>query len=167
MVTLRRAEPGNPQSERYEAVQQYSLGKILGVWAAAALPMGFLSWVAAPWLSHRLGGEEPLVGALLICITLGLIWQFVLVMVLLRRELGTLASWPRVRDGLWLRPPRDPGSGRVGGRVWLWVLPFMAIFGARRSSCPGSPPPRRAGSPSSSAPTPANASSAAPGAGCR
>ena len=34
-----------------------------------------------------------------------------------------------------------------------------------RSSCPGSPPPRRAGSPSSSAPTPANTSSAAPGAG--
>ena len=127
-------------SERYEAVQQYSLGRILGVWAAAALPMGFLSWVAAPWLSHRLGGEEPLVEALLICITLGLIWQFVLVMVLLRRELGTLASWPRVRDGLWLRPPRDPGSGRVGGRVWLWVLPFMAIFGVA-FVLPGIPAP--------------------------
>jgi len=114
--------------DRYDAVRQYSLRKIFAVWAAAAIPMGVLSWVVAPWLADRLGGQEPLVQALLICIPLGLVWQFVLVVILTRRELGTL-SWPRVRDALWLRAPRDPGTGRAGGRIWLWVLPFMAIFG--------------------------------------
>jgi uncharacterized protein len=52
----------------------------------------------------------------------------VLVLILVRRELGGL-QWSRVRDALWLRPPRDPKSGRVGGRVWWWVLLFIFIFG--------------------------------------
>jgi uncharacterized protein len=34
-----------------------------------------------------------------------------------------------VRDALWLLSPRDPRSGRVGGRVWLWVIPFFLLFG--------------------------------------
>ena len=113
--------------ERYGAVRQYSLAQILGVWAAAAIPMGVLAWIVAPWLSDRLSGDEPLMQALLICLTAGLIWQFVLVAILIRRELGGL-EWSRVRDALWLRAPRDPKTGRMGGRVWLWVLPFVLLF---------------------------------------
>jgi membrane protease YdiL (CAAX protease family) len=115
------------RDDRYAAVRQYSLGQIFGVWAAAAIPMGVLAWIIAPWLRDQLGGEDPFAEALLICITAGLIWQFVLVLILLRRELGGL-EWPRVRDALWLRPPRDPKTGRVGGRVWWWVLPFIVLF---------------------------------------
>ena len=33
-----------------------------------------------------------------------------------------------MRDALWLRAPRDPKTGRVGGRVWWWVLPFVVLF---------------------------------------
>jgi CAAX protease family protein len=116
------------QVDRHQFVRQYSLAQILGVWAAAAVPMGILAWVVAPWLRDQLGGDEPLAQALLICITAGLIWQFVLVLIRLRRELGGL-QWSRVRDALWLRRPRDPKSGRVGGRVWLWVIPFIILFG--------------------------------------
>jgi uncharacterized protein len=112
---------------RYAAVRQYSLAQILAVWAAAAVPMGVLAWIAAPWLRDQLGGDEPLAQALLICLTAGLVWQFVLVLVLTRRELGGL-QWSRVRDALWLRGPRDPKTGRVGGRVWWWLLPFLFIF---------------------------------------
>ena len=65
--------------------------------------------------------------ALLICLTAGLIWQFVLVLILVRRELGGL-QWSRVRDALWLRSPRDPKTGRVGGRVWWWALLFVVLF---------------------------------------
>ena len=115
------------EDERYAAVRQYSLGQILAVWAAAAIPMGLLAWVVAPWLRDELGGDEPLAQAVLICLTVGLIWQFVLVLTLTRRELGGL-QWPRVRDALWLRAPRDPKTGRVGGRVWWWVLPFVVLF---------------------------------------
>src|ERR671918_2867327 len=113
--------------DRYEAVRQYSLVQILGVWAAAAVPMGVLAWVVAPWLRDQLGGGEPLAQALLICLTAGLVWQFVLVLILIRRELGGL-QWSRVREALWLRRPRDPKTGRVGGRVWWWVLPFVVLF---------------------------------------
>src|SRR5215204_1852077 len=121
--------------DRYAAVRQYSLAQILAVWAAAALPMGALAWVVAPWLEDQLGGDEPLTKSLLLLLTAGLIWQFVLVLILTRRELGTL-RWSRVRDALWLRPPRDPRTGRVGGRVWWWVLPFLVLF-ALEEAIPG------------------------------
>jgi uncharacterized protein len=115
------------QADRYQAVRQYSLAQILAVWAAAAVPMGVLAWIVAPLLRDQLGGDDPFAQALLICITAGLIWQFVLVLILTRRELGAL-EWPRVREALWLRAPRDPRTGRVGGRVWWWALPFVVLF---------------------------------------
>jgi uncharacterized protein len=113
--------------DRHQFVRQYSLVQILGIWAAVAIPIGVLAWIVAPWLRDQLGGEDPFAEALLICITVGLVWQFVLVLILLRRELGGL-QWSRVREALWLLPPRDPKSGRVGGRVWWWVLLFILIF---------------------------------------
>ena len=125
--------------DRYAAVRQYSLAQILAVWAAAAVPMGVLAWIVAPWLRDQLGGDEPLAQALLICLTAGLIWQFVLVLILTRRELGGL-QWSRVRDALWLRAPRDPRTGRVGGRVWWWVLLFVLLF-AVEEALPGIPGP--------------------------
>ncbi len=118
-------EPLTHEADRYNAVQQYSLRQILGVWAAATVPMGVLAWIVAPWLGDRFGGE-PLVKALLTCLTVGLIWQFVLVLILLRRELGRL-EWPRVRDALWLRPPQDAKTGQVGGKVWRWALLFLVL----------------------------------------
>jgi CAAX protease family protein len=131
-------QPPN-QIDRYQAVRQYSLGEILAVWAAAAVPMGVLAWIVAPWLRDQLGGDEPLAQSLLILLTLGLIWQFVLVLILVRRELGTL-QWSRVRDALWLRSPRDPKTGRVGGRVWWWLLLFLFIF-ALEQALPAIPGP--------------------------
>ena len=129
-------------ADRHAAVRQYSLAEILGVWAAAAIPMGALSWIAAPLLRDQIGGREPFVEALLICLTAGLIWQFFLVLILVRRELGGL-EWPRVRDALWLRAPRDPNTGQVGGRVWWWALLFVVLFAiwAMAPAIPG-PSPR-------------------------
>ena len=50
------------QVDRYEAVRQYSLAQILGVWAAAAVPMAALAWIVAPWLRDQLGGRDPFQG---------------------------------------------------------------------------------------------------------
>jgi CAAX protease family protein len=127
--------PPEREDDRYAAVRQYSLAQILAVWAAAAVPMGVLAWVVAPWLRDQLGGDEPLAQALLICLTAGLIWQFVLVLILTRRELGGL-QWSNVREALWLRAPRDPKTGRAGGRIWWWVLPFLVLF-ALETALPG------------------------------
>jgi membrane protease YdiL (CAAX protease family) len=109
-------------------VPQYSKRGVLAVWAAAALPMGALAWVAAPRLADSLSGPAPLGQALLICLTTGLFWQFLLVLALVRREQGTL-RWPVVREALWLRAPRSPRTGRSGGRVWWVVLPLVVLFG--------------------------------------
>jgi membrane protease YdiL (CAAX protease family) len=110
-------------------IPQYSLTKILAVWAAAALPMGALAWIVAPVLDDHFSGEAnvPLVKALLLLLAAGLIWQFVLVLILVRREQGTL-RWSVVREALWLRSPRDPKSGRRGGRVWLVLIPLFVLF---------------------------------------
>jgi CAAX protease family protein len=107
---------------------QYSRRKIAGVWAAATLPMGLLSWVAAPWLADRFDGPGQLTKALLLCLTAGLVWQFVLVLGLVAREQRTL-RWSRVRQALWLQAPRSPRTGRRGGRLWLLVIPLVVLLG--------------------------------------
>jgi len=115
--------------DRYEAVRQYSVGQIFRLWAAAAAPMSVLAWIVAPWLSHYLGTSEPLGTALLICLNVGLVWTVVLTLIMVRREQGSL-EWARVRDALWLRAPQDPKSGRVGGKVWWWLAPFVVLAAA-------------------------------------
>jgi uncharacterized protein len=122
-ATTRSADqPVLPADER--ALPQLGLRRIIGVWAAAALPMGLLAWVVAPLLADQLSGPNALIRALLITLTAGLVWQFVLTMTLVAREQGSLR--PSVlRDALWLRAPRSPRTGRRGGKLWLIVLPLM------------------------------------------
>jgi membrane protease YdiL (CAAX protease family) len=102
-------------------VRQYSRGGVTAVWAAAALPMALLAWVVAPAVAaathQRLG--VPLIVAL----TAGLVWQFILVLVLVGREQHSL-RWAVLRRALWLEAPAD-AAGRRGGRLWLWLIPFI------------------------------------------
>jgi uncharacterized protein len=108
--------------------RQYSLLAILATWAAAALPMAALAWLVAPLLARSLDGPQPLVRSLILALTVGLIWQFVLVLILVYREQRTL-RWSVVKDVLWLHAPTSPRSGRRGGRVWLMVVPLIVGFG--------------------------------------
>ena len=80
--------------------------------------MAALAWLVAPWLPRRLDGPTALARALLACLTAGLVWQFVLVLVLVRREQGTL-RWPVVKEALWLRAPQRPTDRRdAAGPGW-------------------------------------------------
>jgi membrane protease YdiL (CAAX protease family) len=110
------------------AIPQYGIRRILAVWAAAALPMGALAWLVAPALKDSFAGtgSVQMVKALIVCLTAGMIWQFVLVAALLRREQGTL-RWTTTREALWLRSPQSPRSGRVGGRIWLILVPLILV----------------------------------------
>jgi CAAX protease family protein len=126
-----------PATDRIDAaassvkIPQLRIRSILGVWAAAALPMAALAWLVAPVLADRFAGTGmvPMTKAVIVCLTVGLVWQFVLVAMLVGREQRTL-RWPAVREALWLGSPRSPKSGRVGGRMWLILIPLIVAVTA-------------------------------------
>src|ERR687898_1991138 len=105
--------------------EQYSLAKILGIWALAAAPMGILSWIVFPLLALDFESNPLAFGVtLLVLITLGLVWLFVLSMIIVRREEGDL-RWVTVKRRLRLNIPREPATGVPRTRLFLWVLPFL------------------------------------------
>src|SRR5512144_726729 len=94
-----------------EAGEQYSLAEILGIWALAAIPMGILSWVVFPALSPDIKADPLGAGVTRIALlTLGLIWIFVLSMLIVRQEEGDL-RWATVKRRLRLIAPQDPKTG--------------------------------------------------------
>jgi uncharacterized protein len=111
-------------------IPQLSPRGIAGVWAAAALPMAVLAWVFAPWFAHQLSSPSAFSRSVITALTIGLAWQFVLVMLLVRREQGTL-RWSVLREVLWLRAPTNPKTGRRGGWLWLIVLPLIVLAAAK------------------------------------
>jgi membrane protease YdiL (CAAX protease family) len=129
MDTATTALPLVPESR--VTVRQLSRRAVLAVWGAAAVPMWVLAWVVAPRVAAHLSGPAPLGRALIAALTAGLVWQFVLVLVLVHREQGTL-RWPVVREALWLHAPRSPRTGRPARRLWLVVLPAAALFAAEQ-----------------------------------
>lgn len=125
-ATARREAPASSVE-----IPQLRVGRIVAVWAAAALPMATLAWIVAPVLADQFAGSGhvPMAKALIVSLAIGLVWQFVLVATLVGREQGTL-RWSTSREALWLRSPRSPRSGRVGGRVWLVLIPLIVAFAA-------------------------------------
>src|SRR3712207_7638049 len=87
-LRLSRSTVRLPADDR-APLPQYSLGRILGVWAGAALPMAALAWLGVPWLASAFHGPAAWPQAILVALTAGLIWQFVFVLILVRREQGT------------------------------------------------------------------------------
>jgi membrane protease YdiL (CAAX protease family) len=108
-----------------EMGEQYSLARILGIWALAAIPMGILSWIVFPALSPDFGSDPLGAGVTrIVLLTFGLIWLFVLSMIIVRQEEGDL-RWATVKRRLRLNTPRDPKTGETRRRLWLWVIPFL------------------------------------------
>jgi uncharacterized protein len=124
------------------AIPQYTRRAILAIWAAAALPIAALAWLVAPVLKDHFAGagNVPMFKALWLCLTAGLVWQTVLVAVLVVREQRTL-RFSTLREALWYRSPRSPRSGRVGGRIWLVLIPLVLAFGAEELLSGGIPTP--------------------------
>ena len=118
---------------------QYSVRRIIATWAAAAVPMAVLAWVGAPLLARTFEGPSAWPRAILLCLTLGMVWQFIFVVLSVRREQGSL-RWPVVKEALWLRAPSSPRSGRRGGRVW-WILVPLVLAVAAKEELPKIPAP--------------------------
>lgn len=102
---------------------QYSLTKILGLWAAVTAPMAALAFVAVPMIRPHTGLHPGLLHW--IAMVLGMMWQFVLSMWVLRAELGSL-RWDAVRSRIRWQGPRHPRTNRPDRRMWWWVVPAIA-----------------------------------------
>ncbi|HSF79688.1 MAG TPA: CPBP family intramembrane glutamic endopeptidase [Anaerolineales bacterium] len=109
--------------------EQYSLAKILGIWASVALPMALLAWVVAPAIIPY-SPLHPGITYWLLMIA-GMAWQFLVSLAIMYRELGTL-RWSAIRQRTWLQTPRDPETDRPNPKLFWWLLPallFSALTG--------------------------------------
>ena len=105
---------------------QYNLWQIIGIWSLVALPMALLSWVVAPAIMPYSPFHPGITFWLLIII--GMVWQFVVSLVILYRELGTL-RWSAIRQRTWLQTPRDPKTDQPNPRLFWWILPPILFLG--------------------------------------
>lgn len=107
---------------------QYSRRQVVLVWGAAAIPMALLGWVVNPLVAGPIDDTAGIPGtARILLMTLGLAWQFALVLLLVRLEARAL-SWTILRDRLWLRTPRHPRSGQPSRWLWLWCIPLLLLY---------------------------------------
>jgi uncharacterized protein len=103
--------------------RQYSLVKILAIWASVTAPMGVLAWFVAPAIMPHTSLHPGLVHW--ICMVVGMAWQFVVSLIVLRQELGRL-QWSAVKQRIWLNRPRGPRTGNYRRSLWWWVVPAIA-----------------------------------------
>ncbi len=104
--------------------RQYSLNKILLIWLSSALPMAILAFVITPELIP-LFDLPPLI-IYWFAINIGLIWQFVLSIIILKKD-GYAISWISIKKRLWFQKPQDPKTGKSSNWLFLWVIPFILL----------------------------------------
>jgi len=112
-----------------ERLDQYTLWQILGIWALVALPMALLTWVVAPAIIPYSPFHPGITFWLLMIAGMG--WQFVVSLVIMYRELGTL-RWSAIRQRCWLQTPRDPKTDQPNPKLYWWLLLplfFNALLG--------------------------------------
>ena len=86
--------------------------------------MGILSWIIFPAVSPDFNSDPLGAGVTrFVLLLIGLIWLFVLSMIIVRQEEGNL-RWATVKRRLRLNTPRDPKTGETRRKLWLWVIPF-------------------------------------------
>jgi len=104
---------------------QYKLWQILGIWLAAGAPMWLLGWVAYPAMSANL---MPMDAGLLRMklLAVGLIWQFVLAMIILNHEEGNIRL-STIRRRFWLNHPVSARTGELKKALWWWIIPLILL----------------------------------------
>ncbi len=104
---------------------RYTLWQVLGIWLAGGAPMWLLGWVAYPAMS---AGLPPVDAALLRIklLTVGLIWEFVLAMIILYREEGNI-QLSTIRRRFWLNHPVSAKTGETKKSLWGWIIPLILL----------------------------------------
>ena len=115
----------NEQLVPTQEKNQYNLWQILTIWLTGSALMWIMGWVIYPALSRNL----PVVEAGLLrmkLLTVGLIWQFVLSMLILYLEEGNLRL-ATIRRRFWLNNPISSKSGQKDNRLWWLLIPFLLL----------------------------------------
>jgi membrane protease YdiL (CAAX protease family) len=104
---------------------QYALWQIIGIWLAGSAPMWLLGWLVYPAMSV---GLPPAEAALLRfkLLTVGLIWQFVLAMIILYFEEGNIRLGTISRR-FWLNHPVSARTGETKKSLWWWIVPLIVL----------------------------------------
>jgi len=103
---------------------QYSLAKILGIWAIVALPMLLITYVIAPALIPRVNLHPGITFWFLTI--LGMIWQFIVSVWIVNREEGDM-RWATIRRRFWYNKPRDPKTGEPNAKLLWWSVPLILL----------------------------------------
>ncbi len=105
--------------------KQYSLTKILAIWASVTVPMGLILFVITPYLIPRVNIEPSIL--YLVLITLGLVWQGIVAYVVLRKEVVPF-TWINLKTRLWLHTPVSPKTGKPSKRLYFLTIPIIAFI---------------------------------------
>ena len=86
--------------------------------------MALLAWVVTPMIAPRFTVNPGFVFWILML--LGLAWQCVVALYLVRKEEGDL-RWETLKNRLRLGKPQDPKTGKARSILFLWIIPFIMI----------------------------------------
>src|SRR5215216_1728485 len=128
-ITFKKNQTEMPQTNDQLVLtqerNQYNLWQILTIWLTGSALMWIMGWVIYPALSRNLSVVEA--GLLRMkLLTLGLIWQFVLSMIILYLEEGNLRL-ATIRRRFWLNHPISPKSRQKDNRLWWMLIPFLLL----------------------------------------
>jgi membrane protease YdiL (CAAX protease family) len=124
-VAKERFDPAQERSVPQQEKGQYTLWQILTIWLAAGTPMWVLGWLVYPVLSQNLTAVDA--GLLRIKLfTVGLIWQFILSMLMLYLEEGNIRL-QTIRRRFWLNNPISPKTGQKDNRLWWLLIPLILV----------------------------------------
>lgn len=102
--------------------KQYSLLKIMLLWAIITIPMGIGRFIIIPYAKEHWTLNTGIVFWILMI--MGLIWQFVVSVAVLKLELGAL-SFDKIKERLWLNHPIDPITQKISKKKYWWVIPVI------------------------------------------
>lgn len=127
MVVKNNAENSLPGREMADD-SQYSLIKIITIWALATAPMTLFAFVVTPAIISffAIPASVPPFLVFWPLMILGLVWQFVLSLIIIHNETGNL-KWETMKKRMWYTMPRDPNTGEKRASLFLWAIPFIAL----------------------------------------
>ena len=128
MSTQEKTSANQIQMASTSPQKQYALWQIIGIWLAAGAPTWLLGWLVYPALSVNLLALEA--GLLRIkLMAVGLVWQFVLSMIILYYEEGSLGL-DAIRRRFWLNHPVSARTGETKKSLWWWIIPLVLLYAA-------------------------------------